>query len=645
MRKALQSPSSFVGRRFQNAVNATGVSPKAVVAAFSTGKNHTHLRTTGSFSTLGSEPRSAASSGGFFVPAASSWRFSVNEEIGIGALLAASALLVAVHADTFFAAPGTALMESKVVDSDETRYNDNGSHAESEGEEDDTTTVINWSGTHTVHVKNKNYFEPETVEELENIVRKCYQTNTAVRPLGSALSPNGIGFNADGMVSLANLDKVIKVDKEKMTVTVQAGARVSQVVDALREQKLTLPNLASIAEQQMGGFVQVGAHGTGARITPVDDFVVSLKLVTPAKGTIELNADDGELFHLAKVGLGCLGVVAEITMKCIPAHNLVEHTYVLSRAQAKAQIKSLLKKHKHVRYMWIPYEDAVVVVTNDPEIDALDELVVGSPQSSDASTRERFRPLTELLAKLTAGSEEPYTEETMQGMGFGELRDALLAVNPLDANHVKMCNKAEAEFWRLSEGYQTKPSDQLLQFDCGGQQWVWEICFPTGTYTENNGNDMAFMEELLTAIEEKKITAHSPIEQRWTASSSSLMSPAHGPPEGLHSWVGIIMYLPSDEESQRQQITAKFKGEYCDLLRMVGHKVNAVSHWAKLEIPSLVSNHTELNLFMQRRYPTALFNAARFIYDPTNLLSNDLINNVLGRPRPASRSGHHYKHH
>jgi hypothetical protein len=47
--------------------------------------------------------------------------------------------------------------------------------------------------------------------------------------------------------------------------------------------------------------------------------------------------------------------------------------------------------------------------------------------------------------------------------------DALLAFNPLDVNHVKRCNQAEAEFWRKNEGYQTKPSDQLLQFDCGGQ--------------------------------------------------------------------------------------------------------------------------------------------------------------------------------
>jgi L-galactono-1,4-lactone dehydrogenase len=60
----------------------------------------------------------------------------------------------------------------------------------------------------------------------------------------------------------------------------------------------------------MGDFIQVGAHGTGALIAPVDQYVTSIKLVTPSRGAIELLAKDGELFQLAKVGLGCLGVVA-----------------------------------------------------------------------------------------------------------------------------------------------------------------------------------------------------------------------------------------------------------------------------------------------------------------------------------------------
>lgn len=50
---------------------------------------------------------------------------------------------------------------------------------------------------------------------------------------------------------------------------------------------------------------QVGAHGTGARIPPVDEQVVAMKLVTPNLGTIELSDHQNPgLFRMAKVTRG-----------------------------------------------------------------------------------------------------------------------------------------------------------------------------------------------------------------------------------------------------------------------------------------------------------------------------------------------------
>jgi L-galactono-1,4-lactone dehydrogenase len=502
---------------------------------------------------------------------------------------------------------------------------------------DDSTNLLNWSGTHAVSVHNRNYFEPSSIDELQLMVKHCHSHNQPMRPLGSALSPNGIAFSSLGMVSMADMDQLLELNMQDMTVTVQAGCRVSQVIEELRKYNLTLPNLASIAEQQMGGFISVGAHGTGAAVAPVDDYVTRLTIVTPALGTLTLSEKDGEWFHLAKVGLGCLGVVAEVTMKVIPAHNLVEHTFCLTRAQAKDQLPLLLKQHKHMRYMWIPHTDVVVCVTNDPEgTDVVKEAPRAYMEHDDET---RFAPLRELLLSFTKDHPtDPATPESIKGMGFGELRDALLAVDPLDVDHVKLINAAEAEFWKRSEGYQTKPSDQLLQFDCGGQQWVWEICFPTGTYDEKNNNDITFMEKLLAGIEDMDIPAHSPIEQRWSSSSSSLMSPAHGPPDGLHSWVGIIMYLPSEDERQRREITEKFNGMYCDLMRSVGHEVNAASHWAKLEMPKTIDGIVDLQEHMKERYPVQKFNDLRATLDPKNIMGNSLMDlafryrTSIGRP-------------
>ena len=222
---------------------------------------------------------------------------------------------------------------------------------ENDGEEEEPTKIINWSGTHSVDVTPGDYHEPETIQELEALVASAYETGRSIRPVGSALSPNGLAFNSNGMVGLSNLDKVIEINKDTMTVKVEAGARVSQVLDALRPHGLTLPNLASIAEQQIGGFVSVGAHGTGASIPPCDEFVTELAIVTPSPaGTVRMTEKShGELFRLARLGLGGLGILSELTLKVVPAHRLVEQTKVLTRSEAREQLPTLLKRHKHIR--------------------------------------------------------------------------------------------------------------------------------------------------------------------------------------------------------------------------------------------------------------------------------------------------------
>lgn len=75
---------------------------------------------------------------------------------------------------------------------------------------------------------------------------------------------------------------------------------------------------------------------------PIDEQVISMKLVTPGKGTIEVSREkDPELFYLARCGLGGLGVVSEVTLQCVERQELVEHTYV-------SNIKDIKKNHKYI---------------------------------------------------------------------------------------------------------------------------------------------------------------------------------------------------------------------------------------------------------------------------------------------------------
>eukprot|EP00897_Mesotaenium_endlicherianum_P007247 jgi/Mesen1/6550/ME000334S05899 len=565
--------------------------------------------------------------------------------------------------------------------------------------------IANWSATH--EVTTKDYHRPESLEELEAVVRDHHEHGRRLRPVGSAISPNGIGLCADGMVNLVLLDKVVRVDRENLRVTVQAGARVQQVVEELRPHGLTLQNFASdifaalsrknpksSQAPKANPNPEVGAHGTGADLPPVDEQVVALKLVTPGKGTLDITPEaDPELFYFARLGLGTVGVVAEATLQCVPAHQLVEHTFVTTPQEIRQKHRRWLKEHKHVKYLWIPYTSAVVAVHCDP----LPPGQVAPQGGSSVPEGERLRHVRQLFkecaAKYSGGSSPPPPEATAaqpapggapagapppsQGawtgtaagqpagkvhvpsdeeinvLSFTQLRDKLLALDPLNQRHVAAINAAEAQYWALSEGYRVGWSDEILGFDCGGQQWVSEVALPArraarGLLSPFFGplqEDLRFMEDVMKFIEEHKIAAPAPIEQRFSRGSRSPLSPVSSGGGGgggragerpdkneLHSWVGIIMYLPTDDEEERRAITRKFFEYKYGTARALWDKYGAHEHWAKIEVPEDEETKTWMKERLRKRFPLDKFDKWRAELDPKNILANDLIDELLPRP-------------
>ncbi|KAL5993283.1 hypothetical protein ACLOJK_014207 [Asimina triloba] len=544
---------------------------------------------------------------------------------------------------------------------------------------DDLHTVSNWSGTH--EVQTRVFLQPENLEELEKIVTDAHEKRQKIRPVGSGLSPNGIGLQRAGMVNLALMDKVLEVDGEKKQVRVQAGIRVSQLIDGIKEHGLALQNVASIREQQVGGIVQVrhsisllllavlsavliskgevadprsisqlrnsgfsdelfqknevGAHGTGARLPPIDEQIVSMKLVTPAKGTIEVSREkDPELFYLARCGLGGLGVVAEVTMQCVDRHELVEHTFVSNVKEIKKNHKKLLADNKHVKYLWIPYTDTVVVVRCNP-LSKWKGVPKFKPKYSKDEALQHVRDLYhDSLKKYGPEVSDSKTSEgnvpDINELSFTELRDKLLALDPLNKEHVIKVNQAEAEFWRKSEGYRVGWSDDILSFDCGGQQWVSETCFPAGKFSKPNMKDLDYIEELKQLIDSEAIAAPAPIEQRWTARSQSPMSPASSPAEDdIFSWVGIIMYLPTSDARQRKEITEEFFHYRRLTQSQLWDKYSAFEHWAKIEVPKDKEVLAALQERLRKRFPVDEYNKARKELDPNRILSNAMIEKLF----------------
>lgn len=275
--------------------------------------------------------------------------------------------------------------------------------------------------------------------------------------------------------------------------------------------------------------------------------------------------------------------------------------------------------------MWIPHTDDVIVVTCNP---ARDDDV---PQPPAASMKERLAPVCELLLShpLCKLSKEHVAE-----LQFTSLRDELLALAPLDVDWVKKVNAAEAAFWRMSQGTRIDWSDRILQFDCGGQQWVNEAVIPVPKGVEGSP-DVEYVQSLLDLIEREEVAAPAPIEQRWCAPSSSPLSPAGGRPDQkaaeFYSWVGIVMYLPdaSEDDQKRAEITKAFRDFKILCEEKLWPAASIVEHWAKIEMPETDKERALLQQRTARKYPVDAFKAICSIFDPHGILRNELTDTIF----------------
>lgn len=481
--------------------------------------------------------------------------------------------------------------------------------------------LTNWSNTHINHPSRIYY--PTSAQQVSRVLKLYHDKKLTIRPIGTGLSPNGIGFASSSSGSLMNLVHIdhIQIDSERKLVTVGAGATVRDVLLTLSKYGLTLQNFSSIQEQQIGGWTQVSAHGTGCKLSTVDDMIVSMTVAIPTGGLLTLSeSNNPQLFNMMKVGLGSLGVVTELTLKCMPSMKLKEELTVLNSTNIAENHLDRLRKYRHVRYMWLPYTDYVVNVVSNPTDESISESL---PRSTSLPTK----PLVDLLLSI----DPKFSLAEASKLSFSQLRDILLGHDPLNVEHIKRVNIAEGQFWLNSTGSRVDDSTHILGFDCGGEQWVLEICIPMGSIDNNKNNrDLDFVKKLLKLIRDKNIPAPSPIEQRWTARSSAKMSPAYSSNvSDIFSWIGVIMYLPPNLSSnKRVEVTDQFQ-KYCQHLQPLIDEFEGKIHWAKIEVPQNEADRDLLRENVRKKYPVDEFNALRKVLDPNHVMTNKIIEELF----------------
>src|SRR5215210_4113478 len=160
------------------------------------------------------------------------------------------------------------------------------------------------------------HVRPGSRAELAEVVAR----GRAVRVAGAGHSFSG-GVATDGtLLSLERLDRVLDVDRAAGLVRAEAGIPLHRLVRELHGHGLALPNLGDIDVQALAGALATGTHGTGVRLGNLSTAVEAMEIAGP-DGTVR-TIDGGDLLRAARIGLGSLGVVVAVTLRCVRAFRL-----------------------------------------------------------------------------------------------------------------------------------------------------------------------------------------------------------------------------------------------------------------------------------------------------------------------------------
>ena len=186
----------------------------------------------------------------------------------------------------------------------------------------ENVALKNYEGSHTCEARE--IMHPSSIEQVQGIVKKARSEAKKVMTGSERFNSQIDAACADmGQVQLTlkNLNKLVKIDKENMTVAAEAGMRFNDLNEALDKERLAINMVTELNIFTLGGMLGSGTHGTTLKNKSalIADYVSELKVVD---GRGDLRVLSGEDLDKARVNLGVLGVVVEMTIEVEPAFKV-----------------------------------------------------------------------------------------------------------------------------------------------------------------------------------------------------------------------------------------------------------------------------------------------------------------------------------
>ncbi len=428
----------------------------------------------------------------------------------------------------------------------------------------------NWAGDQRCapHVIER----PAGEDELVAAVGRAAEVGRTVRVAASGHSFTDIACTDGHMLSLAAMDSVLDADQSSGRVRVQAGITLSKLGRELSERGLAMENQGDIDAQQLGGAISTATHGTGLRFPNLSAQVVGLRLLTATGEAMDLSAEaDEEAFRAARVGLGALGVISEVTMQCVPRFVIQRVDEPRPLDETLAGLEQSAEEADHFEFYAFPYSDIAITRTSERRPG-------GEPEPESA---------------LKTYLQEGLLENRVVDLA-GRIGRAFPASVPTLNSRL---SSLVATSVKTDYSYRVYASRREVRFT------EMEYAIPRATGPEA-------IHRVLDLVERRELPITFPIEVRVTAPDDAFLSTAH---ERETCYIAVHAYRGTEFETY-------FRG-----VEAIMNEYGGRPHWGK--------RHYQTAATLRDRYPEwDRFQAVRSRLDPTGLFRNDYTDRVLGPP-------------
>jgi hypothetical protein len=171
--------------------------------------------------------------------------------------------------------------------------------------------------------------------QVAALLKAAQAHKVPVTARGGGLTTEGESVAYGGvLLDMTGMSRVLKIDREALTVRTEAGIYWHGLAEELRREGLDYLSAPLNMTSSVGGTLGVGGIDVNsARLGCSADQALALQVVTPTGEIVECSDElNPELFRRVILGYGQFGVITEATLKIRPYTPLSMHYYYYSDA-------------------------------------------------------------------------------------------------------------------------------------------------------------------------------------------------------------------------------------------------------------------------------------------------------------------------